>query len=744
MNLSIGRKPCFTAFMIFIFLSLAVFSFAQEKNPVPVNDLQAIVKLMEDPQQREVFVKNLRHMIQIQKAAQKEAALPSGALKRAREISFVASAFARFELLSGQVMEAASTTLKWIFKMPESLEKVKSSIEKSENRNALFKLLLSIILSVIIGIGIRISLRRYFPRIAKGKRNLLQKLGSGFAQVVLSIVPYGATILSLFVFFELFPSFPAAYSLSFLVFTILLLYRAVLEISQVLLCPEDRRGRMIPLSDENASYLSVWIIRFARYTAFYQLFIGILPAIGIPYQEYAFIRGILLIVFPCMISLLLMQLAREIRMRFGTSLRMPEEKEAKGRDTRKLLLPFLQYWAFLAIPYCWIIFVFLIVQYKRGFSFLFAATLWTGFVLFALRLVFRMNDWAFMKFFAINEKVKARLPGLEERTNRYISVLKKAVKTLLILMALGVIANVWGIPVASLVASKTGAIVILRALSIIVTAGIVLGVIETCQYVCEYLIKEKKKGIKKGVSQKARTLVPVINTAVKIAACFIGGIIILDRLGINTTPILAGAGIVGLAVGFGAQTLVKDLINGLFILFEESLRVGDYADLGKNEGIVEGIGLRTVKLRDVSGNVHVVPNSSINAVINMSKEFSRSVIDIGVAYREDVDEVIGILEEIGEEMRNDPEYGKNILEPMEVFGLQKFGDSAVIIRVRMTTKPLKQWGIKREFNKRVKKNFDERGIEIPFPHRTIYMGEPKQADAPPINVRLRQERPAIS
>jgi small conductance mechanosensitive channel len=137
-----------------------------------------------------------------------------------------------------------------------------------------------------------------------------------------------------------------------------------------------------------------------------------------------------------------------------------------------------------------------------------------------------------------------------------------------------------------------------------------------------------------------------------------------------------------------------------------------------------------VKLRDVSGNVHVVPNSSIAAVMNYSKEFSRTVIDIGVAYREDVDEVIDIIKEVGEEMRNDPEYSKSILEPIEVFGLQKFDDSAIVVRARMTTKPLKQWGLKRAFNRRIKKAFDKQGIEIPFPHRTVYTGEPKRGPAP--------------
>jgi small conductance mechanosensitive channel len=120
----------------------------------------------------------------------------------------------------------------------------------------------------------------------------------------------------------------------------------------------------------------------------------------------------------------------------------------------------------------------------------------------------------------------------------------------------------------------------------------------------------------------------------------------------------------------------------------------------------------------------------------MSKEFSRTVLDVGVAYREDVDEVMGILQKVGDDLREDPEHGKNILEPVEIFGLQKFDDSALVIRVRLTTKPLKQWGLKREFNRRIKKAFDAKGIEIPFPHRTIYMGEPKKGTAPPLNIMM--------
>jgi small conductance mechanosensitive channel len=198
---------------------------------------------------------------------------------------------------------------------------------------------------------------------------------------------------------------------------------------------------------------------------------------------------------------------------------------------------------------------------------------------------------------------------------------------------------------------------------------------------------------------------------------------------------------VGLAVGFGAQTLVKDVINGLFILLQDLISVGDVAVFGDKGGLVEAVGLRTVTLRDLAGNVHVIPNSSIETVTNMTKGYSRYVFDVGVAYRENVDEVMEVLRELGEEMQNDPTYKEDILEPLEILGVDSFADSAVIIKARITTKPIRQWAVGREFNRRMKKAFDERGIEIPFPHHTIYMGEPKEALAPALQVHLEEREP---
>ena len=234
--------------------------------------------------------------------------------------------------------------------------------------------------------------------------------------------------------------------------------------------------------------------------------------------------------------------------------------------------------------------------------------------------------------------------------------------------------------------------------------------------------------------KRTQTLGSIVRYVLTTIISLVAFMTILKEFGIEIGPILAAAGIVGLAVGFGAQSLVKDVISGIFILIEDQIRVGDVVQIADKGGLVERMNLKTTVLRDLAGNVHYVPNGQISVVTNMTKDFSRYVFDIGVAYREDVDEVIGIIREVDEEMRNDPEYKDDILEPIEILGLDRFADSAVVIRARTTTAPIKQWNVGREFNRRLKKKFDERDIEIPFPHVTLYMGKDKKGSAPPLHV----------
>lgn len=240
--------------------------------------------------------------------------------------------------------------------------------------------------------------------------------------------------------------------------------------------------------------------------------------------------------------------------------------------------------------------------------------------------------------------------------------------------------------------------------------------------------------------KRAKTLGAVLHNLLRIVILIVAAMTLLAQLGIAIGPLLATAGIAGLAVGFAGQSLVKDIINGFFILMKDQIRVGDVIQVAGKGGLVEEVTLRMTVLRDLSGNVHYIPNGQIDIVTNMTKEYSRYVLDIGVSYREDVDEVIAVIREVDEEMRRDSEYKDDILQPVEILGLDRFDDSAVVVRARTTTKPIRQWTVGREFNRRLKKAFDARGIEIPFPHLTLYMGVDKAGQAPSLRVDVGDSR----
>jgi small conductance mechanosensitive channel len=241
--------------------------------------------------------------------------------------------------------------------------------------------------------------------------------------------------------------------------------------------------------------------------------------------------------------------------------------------------------------------------------------------------------------------------------------------------------------------------------------------------------------------KRADTLTHVVRDVARVVVMAVGSMMILSEVGVDLKPLLAAAGLSGLAIGFGAQSLVKDVISGFFILLEDSIRVGDVVEIAGVGGLVEDVALRTITLRDGAGNVHVIPNGTVDKVKNMSKDFAVYVFDVGVAYREDVDEVMALLKEIGADMQADPTYAADILAPLEMLGVDRFAESAVIIKSQMKTNPNQQWRIGREMNRRIKKTFDAKGIEMPFPHRTIYWGEPKKGAPPAVYIRQLQGQP---
>ncbi|HEX6173346.1 MAG TPA: mechanosensitive ion channel family protein [Candidatus Binatia bacterium] len=237
--------------------------------------------------------------------------------------------------------------------------------------------------------------------------------------------------------------------------------------------------------------------------------------------------------------------------------------------------------------------------------------------------------------------------------------------------------------------------------------------------------REASESVPGAAAMRIRTLMSVLWTIIAGLVWFTAVLTILGQVGVNVTPILASAGVVGLAVGFGAQNLVKDFVSGFFLILENQIRVGDVAIINGTGGLVEAITFRTIVLRDQAAVVHVFPNGSINTLSNMTKDWSAYVMDIGVGYKEDTDHVIEVMRRVGGELQADPQYGSAMLEPIEIIGLDAFTDSAVIIKARLKTLPIRQWMVGREYRRRLKKAFEAENIEFPFPQRTVHVGEAK-------------------
>jgi small conductance mechanosensitive channel len=238
------------------------------------------------------------------------------------------------------------------------------------------------------------------------------------------------------------------------------------------------------------------------------------------------------------------------------------------------------------------------------------------------------------------------------------------------------------------------------------------------------LAKRGGTAVEKAEEEKRlATITGLLSMLLTTVVMAIAILIVLREIGLDITPILTGAGIMGLAVGFGAQNLVRDVITGFFMILENQVRVGDVAVINGKGGVVQEMRIRTVVLRSLDGTVHVIPNGVISELSNMTKDFSYAVLDLGVAYKEDTDQVVEVVKEVAAELRQDPDYASKILEDLQVLGVDAFADSAVVIKVRIKTVPIQQWGVARELRRRIKKAFDAKGIEIPFPHMSLYFGE---------------------
>lgn len=328
--------------------------------------------------------------------------------------------------------------------------------------------------------------------------------------------------------------------------------------------------------------------------------------------------------------------------------------------------------------------------------------------------------------------VRARLPLLERRLNRFVPRVLWLARTVIVAAVIGFAVDAAGLfDTSDWLENGAGGPLAATLFSVFM-----IGVVAFVLWVALASWVDFRLNPEFGAQATSRekTLLSLFRNAATVVVIVLAAMFSLSEMGVNIAPLIASAGVFGLAIGFGAQKMVQDIITGVFIQFENAMNVGDVVTLNGVTGMVERLTVRSVSLRDVEGCFHIIPFSSVDMVSNFMREYGNFVCDMGIAYREDISEAKLAMHDAFDELKTDPKFGPDILEPLQWFGLQTLGDSAVVVRARIKCAPGKQWNVGRAYNEIVKRVFDERGIEIPFPHQTIYFGVDKKGEAPPLHV----------
>ncbi len=500
-----------------------------------------------------------------------------------------------------------------------------------------------------------------------------------------------------------------------------LLARLILVTTRVALLSPGASS-FLPLGEETRNYLFIWVRRFTNLGIYGFAVADAAWWLGVPGAIYALVlRGTMLV-----LGIFAVIFVLQNRGAVADAVRgAPIAGDIETRGWRLLRHRLADTWHILAIVYIAGSFGSYVLRIEGGFIFVLRATAVSIIVLLAAWLLVRFVRRLSQRGFAISGELKTRFPTLETRANRYLPVLTIGASLIVYFFATLALLQAWGVNAFGWFDTPVGHRVAGSLLSILTVLLAALVVWELFGSMIErYLNGNGTDGQKVARSARARTLLPLLHTTMFLVLVTVVVLIVLSEIGVNIAPLLAGAGVIGLAVGFGSQALVKDVITGLFMLLEDTLAVGDVVDVGNgHSGVVEAISIRTIKLRDVAGTIHTVPFSVVNTVRNMTRDFSYCVADVGVLYREDPDRVIAVLRQTGDELGADPAWRGMILAPLEVMGVERFTDTAMVIRVRLKTLPRQQWNVAHEFNRRMKKAFDAAGIEMPSMNQFHYLGE---------------------
>ncbi len=501
--------------------------------------------------------------------------------------------------------------------------------------------------------------------------------------------------------------------------------RVVMAAARMLLSPASSHLRILPVADETAAYITIWLRRIVvvLVTTYAAAEAGL--QFGLPWSAYDSALRIALL----LVTLFLVIIILQNRQTVSEFLRAPELAEGEEPDRARRFFRMLRdraadVWHLVAIA--WLIAAWGVwaLEIQQGFWRLLKVSFSTILILSIAKIADMAMRRLVKRAFRITPELSARYPGLEARANRYLPVLKGSASLAIGGIALLFLLESWGLEAFAWFGhGKLGNRLVSSLVSIALTITLALVVWEGINAAIQRHLERLSRDAKAAQSARVRTLLPMLRTALLAMILVFVVLSVLTEIGVNVAPLIAGAGVVGIAVGFGSQRLVQDVITGIFLLFEDAVAVGDVVQLGGLSGVVEQLSIRSIKLRAVDGSLHIIPFSAVTSVTNQTRDFAFAVIDVNVDYREDTDKVSETLRQIASEMREDARWRPVIRDDLDVMGVDRLGDSGVVMRVRLKTEPSQRWAVAREMNRRIKRRFDELGIEIPYPHQKLVLEE---------------------
>ncbi|MFG6138838.1 mechanosensitive channel protein [Halomonas sp. B23F22_10] len=697
-----------------------------------------LASLLENPETRQQLIDQLRDEAQIPtdaatEAAQEVASEPSLPRQLAEATSHVV------DELGGQLGQAADT-LVGLFGGGLTDD---GGFDMSAFTSAALNLGMVILATLVLFVAIRRLVRPLFTRLSQYSLNgqglqpmLRLLLCVGIAALidalVVALAYVGGNLVATFAVGESGELSTRA-SLFLNAFLVIELLKAAVR---MLFASHYEGLRLLPIGADSARYWNRWIARLIG-LAGYGLMV-VVPLVN------AYLSPSLGSAVGTLIMLGAYVYAVAVVMRNRHNLRRALNHKA-GQTTmtasRVSLQLFARTWHLFALAYFTVVLVLTLTKPETALPFVMLATLKTLVTVLAGMLISSFLTQTIGRRIRLSDELRRKLPLLEARLNSYVPTALRVIRAGILIAVVMLVLNAWGaFDLAAWYASEAGRDLLGKLLSVfmilIVAAAAWLGLAS----LIEHKLNPETGGVP---SARAQTLLALFRNALAIALVTLTAMIVLSEIGINIGPLIAGAGVLGLAIGFGAQKLVQDIITGVFIQIENAMNTGDVITVGGITGVAEKLSIRSVGIRDLSGTYHVVPFSSVDTVSNYMRDFAYHVGEYGIAYRESIDEAIQALRDAFDDLSNDEEIKPCLLEPLEVAGVIALADSSVNIRVRLMTTPGDQWAVGRAYNRLVKLHFDAAGIEIPFPHTTLYFGADKEGGAPPANLRVMQQNFSI-